>query len=200
LLIIACVKIAKLLKYLGYSTICDYAFGLFLIGWIAGRHGVYNMITYSVIKDSLRVIKPGCYRVPSGEFIEGQELTLEIIRNTFTFQTDVVCFSEPVQRCFMVLLVGLQIITLVWLYMILKVAIRVVTGAGADDTRSEDEADDDEEVDEIMEEKTRQLSNGGAAAKKVVTTNRTATATKSMNGNGHPRSSHLPSQPLGGDR
>ncbi|KAF8543194.1 TLC domain-containing protein [Trichophaea hybrida] len=174
-------SIAKLLKYLGYSTICDYAFGLFLVGWIAGRHGAYNMITYSVITDSLRVIKPGCY-----------------IRNTFTFKTDVVCFSKPVQRCFIVLLVGLQIITLVWLYMILKVAYRVVTGAGADDTRSEDEADDDDEEVDEMDEKTRQLSNGGAAAKKAVTTNGTATATKSMNGNGHPRS-HLLSQPLGGD-
>jgi acyl-CoA-dependent ceramide synthase len=198
LLIIACVKIAKLLKYLGYSTICDYAFGLFLVGWIAGRHGAYNMITYSVITDSLRVIKPGCYSIPSGKFLEGQEISTDIVRNTFTFKTDVVCFSKPVQRCFIVLLVGLQIITLVWLYMILKVAYRVVTGAGADDTRSEDEADDDdEEVDEI-EEKTRQLSNGGAVAKKAVTTNGTATATKSMNGNGHPRI-HLLSQPLGGD-
>lgn len=114
-----------------------------MVGWIVGRHGFYNKITWSVYKDSTRIIEPGCYHVPTGKLVPGQEVNWRIVYDTFTFQTDVVCYSMPVQRTFLVLLVGLQIITLLWLCMIFKVAWRVMTGAGADDTRSEDEAEDD---------------------------------------------------------
>ena len=40
------------------------------------------------------------------------------------------------------LLGGLQIITIVWMYLIAKVAYRVVTGQGAEDVRS-DESDEE---------------------------------------------------------
>ena len=42
---------------------------------------------------------------------------------------------------FLVLLGTLQVILLVWLGMILKIALRVVTAKGAVDTRSDDDSD-----------------------------------------------------------
>ena len=42
---------------------------------------------------------------------------------------------------FLVLLGTLQMILLVWLGMILKIALRVVTAQGAVDTRSDDDSD-----------------------------------------------------------
>jgi acyl-CoA-dependent ceramide synthase len=143
---------AKLLKYLGYSTLCDYAFGIFMVGWIVGRHGIYNMITWSVYRDSGRLITPACYSRASNSIIPGLEVSWPITRDTFLFKSDTVCFTDDVRRVFLILLVGLQIITLIWLYMIFRVAWRVVTGAGADDTRSEDElSDDDQDIQEEQE-------------------------------------------------
>lgn len=175
-----------------------------MVGWIVGRHGFYNRITWSVYKDSTRIIEPGCYHVPTGKLVPGQEVNWRIVSDTFTFQTDVVCYSVPVQRTFLVLLVGLQIITLLWLCMIFKVAWRVMTGAGADDTRSEDEAEDEDDDDDgdVEEDETEDEGQdegaedeGGelcdaegmvtAAPKKTKGPNGSSTAAAAKNGNGH---------------
>ena len=52
------------------------------------------------------------------------------------------------------LLGGLQIITCIWMYLILKVAYKVVTGSGAEDVRS-DEDDTDIELEEEKKKKKR---------------------------------------------
>lgn len=72
------------------------------------------------------------------------------IQNAMAFNDDFICFTKPVHMSFMWLLVALQVITLAWLYMILRVAYRVVMGTGAEDTRSDDEdtADESDEIDE----------------------------------------------------
>ena len=57
------------------------------------------------------------------------------------------------------LLGGLQIITCIWMYLILKVAYKVVTGSGAEDVRS-DEDDTDIELEE--EERRRRRRGGGS--------------------------------------
>ncbi|KAA8892987.1 TLC domain-containing protein [Sphaerosporella brunnea] len=188
-------SVAKLLKYLGYSTSCDFAFGIFLVGWIIGRHGMYNWIVYSVWKDSVVSIPVGCYGA-DGVLIPARRVDFQTLWRTFTFQSETVCFTPPIQRTFVALLVGLQIITLIWLFMILRVAYRVVRGAGADDTRSEDEDEEDDELEEL--EDISKQPTGTASAEtiaRMVGTNRTA---KSVT-NGHALSSHLPSQPLGED-
>jgi acyl-CoA-dependent ceramide synthase len=183
--------VAKLLKYLGFTTVCDYAFGIFLVSWIVGRHGMYNWIVYSVWKDSVTTIVPGCYAA-NGILIPARNVDIRTLWRTFTFQSDTVCFTLSIQRTFMALLVGLQFITLIWLFMILRVAYRVVRGAGADDTRSEDEEDEeDDELDEL-EEISKQTAGAEAIVRMVGTSRAAAT-------NGHARS-HLPSQPLGDER
>lgn len=68
------------------------------------------------------------------------------------FDDDFICFTKPVHMSFIWLLVALQVITLAWLYMILRVAYRVVKGAGADDTRSDDEDTADEADEEELNE------------------------------------------------
>jgi acyl-CoA-dependent ceramide synthase len=72
------------------------------------------------------------------------------------WETDgVVCFDKTVRWCFLSMLLFLQGITLVWFTMIIRVAINVLKGAGADDSRSDDEGDgleDDDEDEFIYEE------------------------------------------------
>jgi acyl-CoA-dependent ceramide synthase len=190
--------VAKLLKYLGYTTVCDYAFGIFLISWIIGRHGMYNWIVYSVWQDSVATIVPGCYGA-DGVLIPARNVDLRTLLRTFTFQSQTVCYTISVQRTFIALLVGLQFITLIWLFMILRVAYRVVRGAGADDTRSEDEDEDEEDDDALdeLEEQLEEISKQSAGAEKTIArmvgTSRTAAAAT----NGH---ALIPSQPLGDER
>ena len=58
------------------------------------------------------------------------------------------------------LLGGLQIITCIWMYLILKVAYKVVTGSGAEDVRS-DEDDTDIELEEEEKEEERREEEVG---------------------------------------
>ncbi|CCH42029.1 Sphingosine N-acyltransferase [Wickerhamomyces ciferrii] len=112
---------AKLLKYCGYQNLCDFMFGVFVLGWIALRHGVYNYIFYHAATKARDLMV-------SGRCIDG------LIQKR--------CYTDRIVDVFLSLLGGLQIITLIWMYLIAKVIIKVLTGNGADDVRSDDEDDD----------------------------------------------------------
>lgn len=120
---------AKMLKYLGFSKVCDILFILFLISWIILRHGVYNVLFYHASLNAGPLMK-------EMECFPGNDLKR--------------CWSPNIIRVFLLLLGGLQIITCIWMYFILKVAVKVVTGKAAEDVRS-DEDDTDEEL-EVVEE------------------------------------------------
>jgi acyl-CoA-dependent ceramide synthase len=111
---------AKLLKYSGFQTSCDLMFGLFVIVWIALRHGLYNYIFYHTATKARDLMM-------SGKCIEG------VIQKR--------CWTDNVITIFLSLLGGLQIITIIWMYLIAKVAVKVITGAPAEDVRSDDEED-----------------------------------------------------------
>lgn len=115
---------AKILKYCGYQKICDVMFGVFLVSWVILRHGLYNYIFYHAATKARDLMA-------SGRCIEG------VVQK--------ICFTDKIIDVFLSLLGGLQIIALVWMYLIAKVAIKVITGNGADDVRSDDEDDEDED-------------------------------------------------------
>lgn len=109
---------AKVMKYIGFKKICDITFIFFLFSWIIMRHGVYNYITYLIWKKSkILIFDSNC------------------INNISTGS----CHSHNLINIFLVLLVGLQILTIIWLYFILKVAYKVIFENGAEDIRSDDE-------------------------------------------------------------
>ncbi|ONH69673.1 Sphingosine N-acyltransferase lag1 [Cyberlindnera fabianii] len=109
---------AKLLKYSGVQTFCDVMFGVFLISWVMLRHGLYNYMFYHAATSAKTLMV-------SGKCIEG------LIQKT--------CWTDNIITIFLSLLGGLQIIMCIWMYLIAKVAIKVVTGTGAEDVRSDDE-------------------------------------------------------------
>lgn len=114
---------AKMLKYAGYKTACDILFVVFLVSWIIVRHGIYNLILVHSIKHAMAL-------VPEGKCIPG----------VYSKR----CWTPTIFNTFFSLLGGLQILTLLWLYLICKVAYKVITGNGAEDVRS-DESDEEEE-------------------------------------------------------
>lgn len=115
---------AKVLKYSGFSTLCDIMFILFLISWIILRHGVYNYLFYHTWKYSSILMK-------DSQCIAGQVQKR--------------CWSPAIINSFLGLLGGLQIITCIWMYLIMKVALRVIMGQSAEDVRSDEDDTDVEE-------------------------------------------------------
>ena len=114
-----CLSLAKLSKYMGCTTLCDVLFAIFMLVWIITRHVGYAFVWWSCYKDAPRLISFGTtYNLASGHMLTPTSYAL-----------------------FLVLLGTLQVILLVWLGMILKIALRVVTAKGAVDTRSDDDSD-----------------------------------------------------------
>lgn len=116
---------AKMLKYAGYNTLCDYMFGLFLICWIICRHGLFVFFTYSSLTDGVSTQQQKCYYKEDGTLLR--------------------CFPYGVQKTLVALLCGLQVILLTWFVMIMRVVLKILRGGSAEDNRSDDETDGNEE-------------------------------------------------------
>lgn len=121
---------AKMLKYAGFPTACDAMFIVFLVSWIVLRHGLYNYIYVHTWNNATTLMA-------SGRCVEGY--------------TQKRCWTPALIDYFMGLLGGLQIITCIWMYLILKVAYKVITGKGAEDVRSDEDDTDIESVNEAEE-------------------------------------------------
>ncbi|RPB24351.1 longevity assurance proteins LAG1/LAC1 [Terfezia boudieri ATCC MYA-4762] len=188
---------AKLLRYLGYQKLCDFAFGVFLVTWVVSRHVVYLVIVKSVYYHAPDIITYGCYLVESGERLP--EGTWALSAHSLGSHPERTCFTKNLHMGFFYLLSGLQVLTLVWLYMIGKVAYKVVTGTGAEDTRSDDEDDGEEEDEETEADKTassdaEMIANGSLkrADSGYISgaTGSSALSSLIINGNGHSGSTH----------
>ncbi|KAG7851366.1 hypothetical protein KL941_001035 [Ogataea angusta] len=109
---------AKILKYCGYQTFCDTMFAVFMISWIALRHVVYNYVFYHAYKNAYKMHGTCEELAPLGDYK--------------------ICYHNATVNIFLSLLGGLQVITIFWMFLIAKVAYRVVSGDSADDVRSDD--------------------------------------------------------------
>ena len=61
------------------------------------------------------------------------------------------CFNKTVKWAFLTPLIILQFITIFWFTLIVRVAVKVLSGAGAEDSRSDDEGDEGEEEEDEIE-------------------------------------------------
>lgn len=112
---------AKMLKYCGFSTACDYMFVIFLVFWVALRHGIYNYVFYHAWAKARDLMAMGrCGLTPDQKR----------------------CWTPFVIDVFLGLLGGLQVITIIWMFLIVKVLIKVIKGAGAEDVRSDEDDTD----------------------------------------------------------
>lgn len=142
-------NVAKMLKYAGWQTTCDLAFGLFMVSWLVTRHILYMRVVWSCIYDARKVMT---FR-PSDRAIGNY-------------------FTHTSYLTLIVLLCALQIILLMWFYMICRVAYRVVTKAGAVDSRSDAESsyeDDDLQSVEAAQQAATDNTNTTAIEPKATT-------------------------------
>jgi hypothetical protein len=171
-------SLAKCLRYAGLQTICDAAFGAFLLCWVVLRHFLYLILVWNCVetlpKDRFEVAK-----YPSREAWETREsipatdpLVFEKIHYSPLTVSEFFASDLDLSRSFLVaLLMALQCLLLGWFVMIVRVAYRVITGGGAADTRSDEELSEEDEkaieeveVKEMQEAKKGQMAAAAAAA------------------------------------
>lgn len=142
--------LAKILRYLDMQMACDCAFGLFVVTWIAARHVAYLGICWSIYAHVHEVTMPyGLYSISTGQRLSGEGGTNvldSLLQPLLHPEAKTVVFNANIRWSFLALLGALQVITLAWLYMIMRVVIRVIRGQGADDTRSDDEGEEEDEI------------------------------------------------------
>ena len=81
----------------------------------------------------------------------------------FFDQKGTICLDRNIKSIFLGLLLMLQVLSIIWFGMIIKVALSVLKGVGANDTRSgdEDEGEEDEEDDDEKEEEADEVRSNG---------------------------------------
>ncbi|KZT13072.1 longevity assurance proteins LAG1/LAC1 [Laetiporus sulphureus 93-53] len=110
--------LAKMFRYLSLSTLCDVTFVWFMISWAVTRHALFILVIISTYT-AMNTIPP----------------RLDVEHGFYT--------TREIFSGFLVLLSMLQVIQIMWFWMICRVAWRVVSGQGAEDSRSDDEDGDD---------------------------------------------------------
>jgi len=148
-----------MLKYLELQQACDAMFFLFLLSWPFTRHYIYNRILVSAYFDAPKIFhrdnqhKPGYQMIPPAGGATWRE--------GFQWVPEEGYYMTPeVHLAFIALLVALQVLLLMWFFMIIRLAYRVIRGAPAEDDRSDDEGEDDEGEEDEKETRVGSIVNG----------------------------------------
>lgn len=151
--------VAKILKYLQFQTACDAAFGVFMISYFITRQALYMTVCYSIYKHIPEEIKYGCYQgsVTNTEGPFPVPNDWDHLTQPFRDPVGLVCWNDNIKWTFLGMLLALQCVLVVWFGMIVRVAYKVLSGQGADDTRSDDEDEEDEEVQDADVARTNHL-------------------------------------------
>lgn len=116
--------LAKMVRYLDVSqTATDALFGIFMVSWFVTRHVLFVITIISTMTESRKYI-PRLVDPSRGYY-----------------------YDDKAYHGFVTLLWALQALQVVWFWMIVRVAYRVVTGSGAADERSDEEVDSDDKHD-----------------------------------------------------
>lgn len=145
---------AKCLKYAGYTTLCDVMFGFFMVSWVVARHVLYLLVCRSIWVQAAAIMPSICYSGPNhnrtGPYYPplNENGGLYLLEPLWR-QDGQVCFDAKAKWSFLSLLLFLQVLLLVWFASIVRVAVRVIRGDGADDVRSDDEEEGEEEEEQV---------------------------------------------------
>lgn len=136
-------QLAKCLKYLGYTWICDVLFGFFVISWVLARHLFFLVTCWSVYTDLPRLTQTGCYR-GSAETLRGpfpirNDGDWSRLLEPFVDPQGIVCWSNNAMYGFLAFLLSLQVMMVIWFTFIVKIIMRIVQGQAAEDLRSDEE-------------------------------------------------------------
>jgi very-long-chain ceramide synthase len=126
-----------------------------MVSWFLLRHCLYLAICWSIVVDVPEQIKFGCYWGSNAnlqgpiEAPEGYSYLLEPFRNP----EGLICQTYGVTKTFLSMLLLLQLLLVMWFWMIINVAYKVLRGLSAEDSRSDDEEEETEEEEADPSEK-----------------------------------------------
>lgn len=127
-----------------------------MLSWFVCRHIFYIIVCYSVWVHTWADLPHGCFRGSNdnltGPFEPPHDIGLRYLVEPFLDSEGIVCYDHVIQWSFLTTLLFLQALTIAWFAMIIRVAMRVLQGAGADDARSDEEEDGLEDEEEEEEE------------------------------------------------
>lgn len=122
-----------MLRYLSLLRLCDMTFALFTVSWLITRHYFFVQVIWSAYHDAPRLI-PFDWAPERGHYLT---------HGTFMA---FIGMLVSLQVCLLVspmidpnITTPCQFLQILWFQMILSVVWRVVSGQGAEDTRSDDE-------------------------------------------------------------
>ncbi|KAH7105404.1 longevity assurance proteins LAG1/LAC1 [Auriculariales sp. MPI-PUGE-AT-0066] len=136
--------LAKMTRYLGFATLCDIMFGVFMVSWIITRQILFGFVlvsTYGAPKHA-----PFKWDPATGYY-----------------------FTRNIHAGFMVFLGMLMVMLCIWSSMMFRVAFKVIRGQTAEDSRSDDElelASDDADDDDFTT-KTKDTVNAASVLEPV---------------------------------
>lgn len=145
---------------MGFNRLCDVAFALFMLSWVIARHVLYMLVCWSIWEHTPKVITFGCFNNTEGQKLgpfSPPEKDFRIFFEPLWNNEAPLCFTPMIKWSFLSMLLFLQGLTIMWFYMILRVAVKVIRGDGAEDSRSDDEADEVDEEDEFVYEEAQPL-------------------------------------------
>lgn len=138
-------KLAKMLKYLHFETACNIAFGAFMLVWFIARHVLYLIVCYSVYAEIPKEITYGCYSGSSANLKGPIDVPEDVdhLLQPFRDPEGLVCWNNGIKWAFLTALLALQVLLVIWFGMIIRVALKVLNGGEAEDSRSDDEGSDE---------------------------------------------------------
>jgi acyl-CoA-dependent ceramide synthase len=113
--------LAKCLRYVGFQTLCNITFFLFTLVWIVTRHVFYAILLWSVAFRGLLFVDPAKADWEKGYY-----------------------YSTSLHAFFFGLLASLQGLLIFWFVMIVKVLIKAIRGADANDDRGSDDEEEEQ--------------------------------------------------------
>ncbi|EEA27924.1 hypothetical protein TMatcc_003775 [Talaromyces marneffei ATCC 18224] len=143
---------AKILKYFGYETMCNTVFVLLILTWLVTRHILYPMLCWSIYQNVPEVMSYGCYNGKTAQLYttNGYPNRFAYMFGPYLSEEGPFCMNFTIKWIFLSLLLAIQVLSILWFGMILRVAINAVRSGSAEDSRSDDE-DEGEEEDEDVE-------------------------------------------------
>ncbi|KAK1924711.1 putative longevity-assurance protein-like protein [Papiliotrema laurentii] len=135
--------LAKMLRYLSLTTLCDLTFVVFLVAWLFSRQIGLALVIRTCYHDAPRFI-PFKWDPSQGMYL-----------------------TQGTYYGFISLIVVLFVLASIWFYMACSVAVRVIRGLGAEDSRSDDEGDEEGEkdvLDQVPESASASVTGQNGAA------------------------------------
>jgi acyl-CoA-dependent ceramide synthase len=129
-----------------------------MFSWFIARHVLYLVICYSVWAHTPVLLPTGCFTGSNASLTGPFDPPTDTgpgfmyLFEPLWRKNGLVCYDQTVKWSFLSALLFLQGITLCWFGMVVKVAVRVLKGDGAGESRGDDEADGLEDHEEVYEE------------------------------------------------